>query len=170
MEIFIIAAITTDGFVGRDEHHSSIQWRSTEDGAFFTQKTREARAVVMGSTTFRTMRRPMPDRKHYVLTSKPEQFADSDPNQVVGINASVADLIAQVAADGFSQLAVCGGASVNRQFLLAGLVDRLYLTIEPVLFGQGISLFDQSIESKFTLAHIHQLSDQTVVHELVVVK
>ncbi len=35
-----------------------------------------------------------------------------------------------------------GGADVLRQFLAAGLVDELTLTIAPVLLGAGKRLFD----------------------------
>ena len=35
-----------------------------------------------------------------------------------------------------------GGADVLRQFLAAGLVDELTLTISPVLLGAGKRLFD----------------------------
>ena len=41
MHVFIIAAISADGFISRYDEHSSISWRSKEDGQFFIQKTKE---------------------------------------------------------------------------------------------------------------------------------
>ena len=170
MEVFIIAALSLDGFLGRSTAHSSISWRSKEDSEFFMNKTREAGAVVMGSTTFATMRRPMPGRKHYVLTSSTQQYSTYDTSQVIGLNMDPKQVVDLAEQDGYTQLAVCGGSSVYTQFMQAGLVDKLYLTIEPVLFGQGIKLFTQALNVNLQLLETHQLSDQTIVQGLAIVQ
>ena len=41
---------------------------------------------------------------------------------------------------GFKSAILGGGAKTNAHFLKAGLVDELLLTIEPKIFGNGISL------------------------------
>lgn len=45
------------------------------------------------------------------------------------------------AADG-RDVRIGGGASVAREYLRAGLVDRLHVAIAPILLGQGIRLWD----------------------------
>lgn len=165
IEVFIIAALTADGYLGQHGNHSSLDWRSKEDGQFFVSKTLEAGAVVMGSTTFATMSRPMPRRKHYVLTSDQSKYAEYDPTVVLGLTESPEGVVRRAAQDGFSQLAVCGGSSVYTQFIKSGLVSRLFLTYEPILFGQGITLFDQPLEQQLHLTKVHDLSDQTKVFE-----
>lgn len=170
MQVFLIAALTVDGFVGRDATHSSINWRSKEDGKFFIKKTKTARAVVMGSTTFLTMKRPMPGRKHYVLTSQPEKFSDYDESVVMPMTSTPEEVVQQAKKDGFEQLAICGGSSVYTQFMQAGVVDQLYLTIEPVLFGDGMRLFNGEVDADLHLVKLHQLSSQTVVMEYEVKK
>lgn len=45
------------------------------------------------------------------------------------------------AADG-KDVRVGGGATVVRDFLAAGLVDRLHVAIAPILLGRGIRLWD----------------------------
>jgi dihydrofolate reductase len=72
--------------------------------------------------------------------------------------------------EGYTRAAIIGGAAVNRQYLEAGLVDTLYLTIEPVIFGQGLHLFDAPVETKLHLNQIHTLSPQTLVLEYQVLK
>lgn len=165
MEVFLIVALTADGFVGRDEAHSSINWRSKADGQFFIDKTKRAGAVVMGSTTFKTMRRPMPGRKHYVLTSNPHQFAGHDPAVVLPLSGTPQEIIAQAESDGYAQLAICGGSTVYTQFAAANAIDRYFITIEPILFGKGIRLFSQPLEQELQLVQVHQISDQSVVLE-----
>ena len=48
---------------------------------------------------------------------------------------------AVAAADG-KDVRVGGGATVARDFLKAGLVDRLHVAIAPILLGRGIRLWD----------------------------
>lgn len=165
MEVFLIVALTADGFVGRSEGHSSITWRSKADGTFFIEKTKQAGVVVMGSTTFKTMRRPMPGRKHYVLTSNPHQFSEYDPAVVLPMGGTPQEIIAQAKADGYEQLALCGGSSVYSQFAAADAIDRYFITIEPILFGEGIRLFSESLEQHLKLVQVHQISDQSIVLE-----
>ncbi len=50
------------------------------------------------------------------------------------------DLAAQ-AAEG-KDVRIGGGATVAREFLKAGLVDRLHVAIAPILLGRGLRLWD----------------------------
>lgn len=52
----------------------------------------------------------------------------------------VLDRAREAAGDG--DIRVGGGASVVREFLKAGLVDRLHVAVVPILLGQGIRLWD----------------------------
>ncbi len=48
------------------------------------------------------------------------------------------------AAAGEGDVAIGGGASAARQYLDAGLIDEINLTVVPILLGSGARLFDQS--------------------------
>jgi dihydrofolate reductase len=41
-------------------------------------------------------------------------------------------------------------------FLKSGLINKIYLTIEPIIFGSGIKLFNEPIEQKFKLIKSEQ--------------
>jgi dihydrofolate reductase len=56
------------------------------------------------------------------------------------LNATPDEVVTQLAARGFRNLYIDGGATVQR-FLRAGLIDRLIVTHVPVLIGQGVRLF-----------------------------
>jgi dihydrofolate reductase len=47
-----------------------------------------------------------------------------------------------LAAAGGKDVRIGGGATVVREFLKAGLVDRLHVAIVPILLGRGIRLWD----------------------------
>lgn len=45
-------------------------------------------------------------------------------------------------AAGGKDVRIGGGATVAREFLMAGLVDRLHVAIAPILLGRGVRLWD----------------------------
>ncbi len=164
MHTFIIAAVSADGFIACHDSHLSTKWTSKEDLQFFSQRTKQAGACVMGYSTFATIGRPLPGRVIYVLTRDASKLAGCDPEFVRPVECAPAELAHRVQADGFSELAVCGGASVYAQFMQAGLVDTLYLTYEPIVFGQGISLFSEGMEQHLELQELRKLNDHAVLH------
>lgn len=143
-EVFIIAVMTADGFIARSVNELA-SWSSKEDKQRYIALTKEAGVMVMGATTFRTFPKPLPGR-HHVIYSRTEKFEEKwlDGN-VETTNANPTDLIAELANKGFSKIAICGGSSIYSQFINAGVVTKVYLTIEPIMFGDGIKLFNQSI-------------------------
>ncbi len=44
---------------------------------------------------------------------------------------------------GHDEVIVAGGGKLNSSFLAEGLVDEIYLDIEPIVLGQGIPLFKE---------------------------
>ncbi len=157
MIVTIIAAVSADGKIAQRAGQSSLDWTSKEDTRFFVEKTKEIGTVVMGNTTWQTFGKPLKGRRLIVLSrmaqttpnpSSPEEGKRvSSPSQgevkegsVEFVSEPVADLVARLEREGVTALAVCGGANVYAQFLSAGLVNELFLTVEPVLFGDGVPL------------------------------
>lgn len=169
MEIFIIAAMTADGFIAKSDQQISTDWTSKEDAQFFRQKTREAGVIVMGSKTFATIGQPLPDRLNVVYTQNPQQFANFDQTQLLATSLEPVQLVQLLESKGYKSMAICGGSSIYTMFINSGLVTRLFLTTEPVLFGTGVTLFNQQVQSKLQLVTTHQLSEQTRVSEYLVV-
>jgi dihydrofolate reductase len=136
--VFIIAAMSADGFIAKDEHHPAI-WTSKADKKRFVELTKRAGVVVMGSTTYKTLQRPLIDRVNIVY-SKNHVFE--------GVEMTQEDprvLINKLEERGFKEVAICGGSYIYSMFMKAGLVDTLYLTVEPIVFGKGISLFNEDL-------------------------
>jgi dihydrofolate reductase len=159
MKVFIIAALTADGFIGRDAGHLA-DWTSPEDKKLFVSLTKQAGTMVMGARTFATIGKALPGRRTLVYTSKPEAFSVEG---VEATNEAPEVLLQRLADEGVEQVAICGGASIYGLFMRAGLVDELYLTIEPVLFGAGITLFDAPTQTTLRLLESRPLNDNTVL-------
>ncbi|MFI5275319.1 MAG: dihydrofolate reductase family protein [Candidatus Saccharimonadales bacterium] len=162
MNVFIIAAMSADGFIGYDASHRSLDWRSKADAQFFIEKTKEAGVMVMGSTTFHTfkMKRTPPGRRLIVYSSKPESIVGEG---VETTNEDPKLLIERLEREGAPGVAICGGATIDKLFLDNELVDELFLTVEPVLFGAGIPLFSGDVRARLNLIEFRQLSDDTIL-------
>ncbi len=57
-----------------------------------------------------------------------------------------------------------GGASVIRQYLVAGLLDEIEISLTPVLLGRGESLFADLDVSGIELEQIRSVAAPGVTH------
>jgi dihydrofolate reductase len=65
---------------------------------------------------------------------------------------------------GDGDIRVGGGASVVRDFLAAGLVDRLHVAIVPIVLGRGVRLWDDLRELEHDYAVTSEIAESGVVH------
>ena len=154
MKVFIIAAITTDGFIAKDENHAAM-WTSKEDKKRFVELTKQAGVAIMGSRTFRTLPRPLKERLNIVYSKSPDfinqtkiryqENPDLQPIEITQDEPRI--LLEKIAVRGYKEVAICGGAQIYTAFIKAHAVTTIYLTIEPLFFGKGISLFNESLEN-----------------------
>lgn len=166
MNVFIIAATSADGYIGLDEHHVSTSWTTTADRTFFVRKTKEAGVVVMGRKTFETIGRPLKGRRLIVYTSQPETIQISG---VEATNEPPGDLLARLEQEGASAVAIAGGTSIYTLFVQTGLVNDVYLTIMPKMFGRGLRLFNADVDVNLQLLDTTLLddNDSVLLHYLV---
>ena len=59
---------------------------------------------------------------------------------------------------------IAGGAATVQQYLRAGLIDELQLHVLPVLFGQGLRLFDGLAPEQVELEPVHVLQGPHATH------
>lgn len=161
MKIWLIAAMSADGKIAERADQSSLDWTSAEDTQFFVEKTKEAGVVVMGRTTFATIGKGLKDRRVIVMTKSPE--AATPIEGVEFTNESPVDLAKRLVSEGVETLALGGGASVYGQFLDAGLVDEIFLTLEPFLFGNGVPLGEKFARVNLELVDTRKLNARSIL-------
>ncbi|MFM2357601.1 MAG: dihydrofolate reductase FolA [Candidatus Parcubacteria bacterium] len=150
MNIFIIAALTADGFIAKDADHVAL-WTSKADKKRFVELTKKAGVMVMGRKTFETIGRALPGRHTIVYSSQKDilpgvEITSEDPKI----------LIERLRKEGYTSVAICGGSSIYSLFMESGLVNKIYLTIEPLMFGKGVTLFNKEINASFTLTSVEK--------------
>ncbi len=159
MKIIIIAALTADGFIGRSTTHLATDWTSQEDKRHFVRLSKEVKHMVMGLNTYKTIGKGLPGRFTYVYSDVPID----DPN-AVRVTDAPSELAKRLQAEGVETLLICGGATIYNMFMQAGIVDELYLTYEPVAFGQGLSLFKGALDTKLKLLEVEHEANSIFAH------
>lgn len=157
IKAFIIVAMTADGKIARNAGHAAT-WTSKEDKKFFVQRTKEAGVMIMGQTTYETIGKPMPGRLNIVYSK----------NQYEGVETTTLEpkaLLEDLEKRGYKEVAICGGSTIYTMFMKAKLVDTLYITVEPVLFGEGMGIFNETTETSLHLRNYTTLGKNILLLE-----
>lgn len=162
---FIIAAQSLDGYISPLSHTNSMSWTSGADKEFFKKKTKEAGVVIMGRTTFETIGKALSDRKTIVYSSKPVEAEGVETTSL-----PPDELLKQLEQEGYTEVAICGGSSIYSLFLNSGLVSKLYITLEPIMFGAGIPLFKDMPHTTMSLLSTTPLDQNTLLLEYQITK
>lgn len=157
MKTFIIAAISADGFIARRTNELA-DWTSKEDKRIFVELTKRAGVMVMGNTTFQTIGRALPGRRNIVYS-----HGTVDVESVEVTDEAPAVLLQRLEAEGCTEVAICGGSAIYTMFMQAGVVDELYLTVEPCVFGTGVPLFSGALQTQLTLLEPRSLNDNVLL-------
>jgi dihydrofolate reductase len=158
MKIILMAAVTIDGKIARHESHF-VDWSSREDKKLFYSTSKRAGVIIVGHNTYRTFPSPLPGRLHVVLTTNVEG-KESIPGEVEYTSDTPEQIVASLEARGYTEAVLTGGAQINALFLKANLVDEIWMTIEPLIFGLGVDLFrGVAFERRAALLHVETLND-----------
>jgi dihydrofolate reductase len=157
-------ASSLDGFIA--EADDTLDWLLKYEGSYEGEEAEPGGmagyerfyegvgALIMGSVTYEWILRepaagtewPYRGKPTWILSSRDLPVPDGDGVDVRIVNAKVADLYDEmIAAAGERNLWVVGGGNVASQFADEGLLDDLFVTVVPVVLGQGKPLFDRRL-------------------------
>jgi len=159
MKVTLMMALTVDGKIGKDASHFP-DWTEQADKTLFVKITKEAGAIIMGSKTFDTLKKPLPGRKHIVLTRNKNRR--SDWKEVVFTQEPPRDILLSLESEGYTAAVIAGGAQINQLFAEEHLIDEIIVTYSPKIFGAGLSLFSNAIDMELTLIESHPIGQNTL--------
>jgi len=162
-------ATTVDGKIAKHATHMA-DWTSKADKKIFVEETKKAGVIVMGKTTYDTIGRPLPGRLNLVMDFEPD-IGKNIPGELEYTNKQPVELLTELEKQGFDSVIIGGGATINGLFLKQGLIDEVWLTVEPRLFGEGMSLFNGAdVNLELKLIESRQLSDDVLQLRYKIVK
>ncbi|MFZ2299968.1 MAG: dihydrofolate reductase family protein [Candidatus Moraniibacteriota bacterium] len=131
---FVAASI--DGRISLSSKHPP-HWTSKEDWTFFQEALSHVDAVVVGRNTYIAAADRLRKRNTFVLSSRPKSI--NRRGSVTFVNPATVNL--QELFMEYKTIAVIGGGAVYRFMLESGLIDELFVTVEPLIFGRGKEMF-----------------------------
>ncbi|MBI2452838.1 MAG: dihydrofolate reductase family protein [Parcubacteria group bacterium] len=112
-------------------------WTSREDWEFFQDSLSRIDAVVVGRNTYELAAKRLRKRNTFVLSSRPKTLTRR--GTVTFVNPANVDLPKLL--ERHRSVAVLGGGAVYRFMLERKLLDEIFVTIEPLIFGRGKEMF-----------------------------
>ena len=162
MKFIAIAAVTIDGKIARNSNHPS-DWTSPEDKAFLHAELDRCDVTVVGNKTYKLAQKPLSKRNCIVFTRSIDRTRQQN-DKLIYINPKGKNIQKFIEEKGYRRICILGGAQVYNYFLEHNLIDEIYLTIEPVIFGKGISLFDKKVKNvDYKLKSVKKLNNMGTV-------
>jgi len=164
----LIAAQSLDGYIARPDQPGT-GFCSDADAQFLGSALKNFDSLIMGRKTYTTLRERIlkSDTTRYlrkIVTRSPEDYAnDIRPDLIEFTAQPPTAILKELSKRGRKRTALLGGGEIYTAFLIAGLVDELWLTLEPYLFGGGTPLFTKEQEMQFKLKESQLLSSDTLL-------
>lgn len=129
-------AASVDGRISLSSKHPP-DWTSKEDWEFFQKSLSRIDAVVVGRNTYESVAERLRKRNTFVLSSRPKTFTRR--GTVTFVNPAKVHLPKLL--ERYKSVAVLGGGAVYQFMLESKLLDEIFVTVEPLIFGRGKEMF-----------------------------
>lgn len=187
MKIVLMMAMTADGKIAKTSDHFP-DWTSKEDKKYFMETTKKHGVILMGEKTFFTLSpkpknntsdtankkgnnsgsfgegrafpKPLPGRLNVVFT------LEKNPPEMDGVKWVSGDeekVLKELENMGYQSAILGGGAYLNSQFLKKKLIDEIWITIEPKIFGGGLGIFSGDFDADLKLISLEKINENSVV-------
>ncbi len=163
MKVILGMVMSVDGKTTRHNAPDIYHWSSKEDQKHFFSLVEKHDVIVMGRRTYEASRpviRLTPGKLRLIMTRSPEEFKkEAVPGQLEFTAASPGEIISGLSQKGYSEILLAGGGEINTLFLKENLVNELYLTIEPKVFGLGNPLVAaEALDINLSLESVEKLN------------
>lgn len=119
-----------------------------------------------GEITLRSLTKYHPGLPYWVITNQPESLKNLSANIVSG---DLQKIVSMLKRKGYKQVLIEGGPTLLASFLREDLLDEIFLTISPKIFGNDNKstltlvegyLFPPAKVKKFKLISVKKLGDE----------
>ncbi len=168
MKIIMAAVSSLNGKITKRNDPNIYTWTSKEDSQLFFSLIEKNNLIVMGSKTYEAARSLIKLKKgklRVVLTRNPKKYSKETIKEMLEFSSeNPLQLIKRLENRGYKKILLVGGATINSLFLKSKLVNEIYLTLEPKIFGSGKSLLnEESLDISLKLISTKKLNRQGTI-------
>jgi dihydrofolate reductase len=174
MKVILVFVSTLDGKITKWGNPHVKDWSSQKDQEYYKELWNHAPLVIMGSSTFNAEHfSPSSNHLLVVLTKHLLKYKKYEvAGQLEFTDKSPDELTAEYQKKGFKKMVVVGGAHIATSFLKEQLIDELWLTIEPKIFGTGGNfVIEEQLDINLKLTSCEKVNEQgTLITKYDVIK
>jgi dihydrofolate reductase len=174
MKKILVFVTTLDGKITHWGDPHVRRWSSEEDQSYYKKIWDNSSLTVMGSSTFDAAPlKPSPAYHLVIMTRTPVKYKDVEVvGQLEFTDKSPAQLVVHYEKEGLKQMIIVGGAHVATSFFKAKLIDELWLTIEPKIFGTGGNfVINENLDIDLKLLSVEKVNERgTLITKYEVIK
>lgn len=158
MKYILLVAVTIDGKIARNKKHAT-SWTSKEDKDHMHKILDKCDLIIIGNNTFKTAKKPLSKRNCLVLTRSVKTTKVLNDNCTY-LNPKSTNI--KTLTKGHKNICILGGTETYSFALKNNMVDEIYMTIEPYIFGYGLNLFDTLTkkQQKLQLKSVKKLNNK----------
>ncbi len=165
MEITLVYVSSLNGKITKGSDSHVPKWSSVEDQKHFASLLKEFEVIITGRKTYEASLKAGSKKEgklRVVLTREPEKYkSKSIPGVLEFTKDSPTKIVNRLKSSGYKKVLLASGGTVTSQFLKAGLVNNIVLTVEPLLFGKGTPMIaEDDFEVKLRLEEFRKLNKQ----------
>lgn len=132
--------MTVNGYIAKENDEAPWFEESWQAYSEFVKRTKN---IIIGGYTYEMLKQDSEFREKIgnplVAAVSHSQKEKDDPGDVIA--HSPREALEAVKNAGFDEVLVEGGGGVNASFLLEGLLDEIYIDIDPVIWGKGKNFY-----------------------------
>ena len=168
MKVILYMATTVNGLIAKK--NDETPWSEEEYKSYF-DFVKKRRNIVVGRRTYEIMKTThLTEKFRNVVIVVLSHSIHAKMDNAIFVS-SAREAIKTLKKMGFKEIVLAGGGRINGSFLDDGLIDEIYLDVEPMVFGDGIELFSKAGKNlKLRLLGARKLSRDTIQLHYKVIK
>jgi dihydrofolate reductase len=174
MKTILVFVSTLDGKVTKWNDPFVGKWTSKSDQEYFSKIWKGSELIITGSSTFDAD--PKSHHTSHLILVMTHRPADYKRFEVLGrlefSDESPIQLYKRFEKEGYERMTVVGGPHIATSFLKEQLIDELWLTIEPKIFGTGSNFaVDEELDISLKLLSCEKVNEQgTLITKYAIIK
>lgn len=176
MKITLYIASTLDGFIA-DKNNDST-WVSNNDAPEFQKQLIKKKVCLMGSNTYKfaiiEKIFPFKCEKNIIFTNQIELLKKNLTNltnaEIYFTKKKPENILKQLSKLKYKEALLIGGSKLNTHFLKNNLIDKIIISLHPILLERGIPIFQNKIDLQklgFKTSNVRIINNELVqIHYL----
>lgn len=163
MKTILYLAVSLNGYIAKE--NDNVDWVSEAQWRHYRDMLKRTKNAIVGRRTYKLMAEDefIKECDFYVLTS--DKTIKSKYSNIHIFKDSPKKLIEELEKNGAGEVLIAGGGRLNSSFIKEGLINEIFLDMEPIILGKGIPLFrEDDFETRLKLIGSKKIDNLMQLH------